>query len=81
MDNVAGKMRIVTVLSMMQLKIQADTFLTYLKRKGVHIKCAQFGILVTVTLGWIGQEHPSLGCRDNIKELISKMLESEYKTM
>jgi hypothetical protein len=32
-NNVAGKMKIVTALSMMQLKNRSGTFLTYLKRK------------------------------------------------
>jgi nitrous oxide reductase len=30
-NNVSGEMKIVTALSMMQLKNQSDTFLTYLK--------------------------------------------------
>jgi hypothetical protein len=54
-NNVAGKMKIVTALSMMQLKNQSGNFLTYLKRKGVHINYAQLGMVETVTLGWIGQ--------------------------
>jgi hypothetical protein len=43
-------------------------FLTYLKRKGVHINYAQLGMVETVTLGWIGQAYPSFGCRDETKE-------------
>jgi hypothetical protein len=81
MNNAAGKMRTVTALRIMQLKNQSDTFLIYPKRKGVHINYAQLGMLETVTLGWSGHAHPSLGCRDEIKKRVSKIMESEYKTM
>jgi hypothetical protein len=80
-NNVAGKMKIVTALSMMQLKNQSGSFLTYLKRKGVHINYAQLGMVETVTLGWIGQAHPSFGCRDETKHRIRKLMEREYPTM
>jgi hypothetical protein len=36
-NNVSGKMRIVTKLSLAQLKTHTGTFTTYLRRKGVHI--------------------------------------------
>jgi flagellar basal body rod protein FlgG len=49
-NNVAGKIKIVTALSMMQLKNQSGNFLTYLKRKGVPINYAQLGMIETVTL-------------------------------
>jgi hypothetical protein len=49
-NNVAGKIKIGTALSIMQLKNQSGTFLTYLKRKGVHINNAQLGMVETVTL-------------------------------
>jgi hypothetical protein len=39
-NNVDGKMIFLTALSMMQLKNQSGSFLTYLKRKGVHINYA-----------------------------------------
>jgi hypothetical protein len=57
-NNVAGKMKIVTALSIMQLKNQSGIFSTYLKRKGVHINYAQLGMVEIVTLGWIGQALP-----------------------
>jgi hypothetical protein len=76
-----GKTKIVTALSMMQLKNQSGTFLTYLKRKGVHINYAQLGMVETVTIGWIGQAHPSFGYRDETKERISKLMKSEYPNM
>jgi hypothetical protein len=41
MNNVAGKMKVNTALSMMQLKNKSGTFLAYLKLKGVHINYAQ----------------------------------------
>jgi hypothetical protein len=80
-NNVAGKMKIVTALSMMQLKNQSGTFLTFLKRKGVHINYAQLGMVETVTLGWNGQAHPSFGCRDETKERTSKLMKSKYSNM
>jgi hypothetical protein len=60
-------MKIVTALSMMQMKNQSGTFLTYLNQKGVQINYSQLGMVETVTLGWIGQAHPSFGCRDENK--------------
>jgi hypothetical protein len=81
MNNVAGKMKIITSLSMMQLNNQSGTFLTYLKQKGVHINYAHLGMFDTVALGWIGQAHPSLGCRDEIKKIIEQMMKREYNTM
>jgi hypothetical protein len=81
MNNVAGKMKIFTSLSMMQLKNQSGNFLTFLKRKGVHINYSHLCMVNTVTLQWIGQAHPSLLCRNGIKERIKKMMKSEYNTM
>jgi hypothetical protein len=49
----SGKMIIVTNLSLAQLKTHTGTFITYLRRKGVHIIYAQLGIFDTVTLGWV----------------------------
>jgi hypothetical protein len=80
-NNVAGKKKIVTALSMMQLKNQSGSFLTYLKLKGVHINYAQLGMVETVTLGWIGQARPSFVCRDDTKDLISKLMKSVYPNM
>jgi hypothetical protein len=80
-NNVAGKLKIVTALSMMQLKNRSGTFSTYLKRKGVPINYAQLGMVETVTLGWIGQAHTSFGCRDETKERIRKLMKSEYPNM
>jgi hypothetical protein len=74
-------MKIVTALSVMQLKNQSGTFLTYLKLEGVHINYAQLGMVETVTLGWIGQAHTSFGCRDETKEQITKLMKSEYTNM
>jgi hypothetical protein len=74
-------MKIVTALSLMQLKNQSGTFVTYLKRKGVHINYAQLGMVETVTLGWVGQAHPSFGCRYETKEQISKLMKCKYPNM
>jgi hypothetical protein len=74
-------MKSLTALMMIQLKNQSGSFLTYLKRKGIHINYAQLGMVETVTLEWIGQAHPSFGCRDETKERISKLMEREYQNM
>jgi uncharacterized membrane protein YheB (UPF0754 family) len=74
-------MKSITALSMMELKSQSGTFLAYLKRKGVCINYAQLGMVERFTLGWIRQEHPSFGCRDETKEWISKLMKSEYPNM
>jgi hypothetical protein len=34
-----------------------------------------------VTIGWIGQAHPTFGFRDETKERISKLIKSEYPNM
>jgi hypothetical protein len=66
-NNVSGKMRIVTKLSLAQLKTHTGTFITYLRRKGVHINYAQLVFFDTVTLGWMAGAHPSYSYRDEIK--------------
>jgi hypothetical protein len=43
MNNADSKMKIITALSTTQLKNQTGTFLSYLKRKGVHINYVQLG--------------------------------------
>jgi hypothetical protein len=57
--HVSGKMRIVTKLSLAQLKTHTGTFITYLCHKGVHINYAKLDIFDTVTLGWVAGAHPS----------------------
>jgi hypothetical protein len=57
-----------TGLSRFRLMFEFNYFTTYIKQKGVHINYAQLGMVETVTLGWIGQSHPSFGCRDETKE-------------
>jgi hypothetical protein len=74
-------MKIVTALSMMQLKKQIYTFLSYLKRKGVKINYAQLGMFDTITLTWIGQAHPPLSLRYEMKHIITKMMKINYSTM
>jgi hypothetical protein len=64
MKNLAGKMNIATALIMIQLTNQTGTFLTYLKRKGVHINYSPLGTCYMVTLGWMGDDHPSFRFRD-----------------
>jgi hypothetical protein len=46
-NNVSGKMKIVTKLSLVQLKLTLGTFPTYLRCRGVHMNYAQ---LVVFTL-------------------------------
>jgi hypothetical protein len=68
------EMRIVTKLILAQLKIHTGTFITYLRRKGVHINYAQLGIFVTVTLGWVAGAHPSYSYRDEMKDRMAKLM-------
>jgi hypothetical protein len=72
--NVSGKMKIVTKLSLVQLKLTPGSFLTYLRRRGVHMNYAQLGVFDTVTLGWMAGAHPSFGYRDEMKERLSKLM-------
>jgi hypothetical protein len=64
-NNVSGKMKIVTKLSLVQLKLTLGSFLTYLRRRGVHMNYAQFGVFDTVALGWVTGAHPSFSYREN----------------
>jgi hypothetical protein len=71
-NNVSGKMRIVTKLSLAQLKTHTGTFITYLCRKGVHINYAQLGIFNTVTLGWVARD---------MKDRMVKLMAGEHKSV
>jgi hypothetical protein len=63
-NNVSGKMKIVTNLSLVQLKLTSGTFLTYLRHRGVNMNYAQLGVFDTVTLGWVAGAHPSFSYRN-----------------
>jgi hypothetical protein len=80
-NNVSGKMIIINNLSLAQLKTHAGTFITYLRRKGVHINYAQLGIFDTVTLGWVAGAHPSYSYRDEMKEMMEKLMTGEHKSV
>jgi hypothetical protein len=71
-NNVSGKMKIVTKLSLAQLKLHTGTFLPYLRHRGVHLHYAQLGVFDTVTLGWVAGAHPSY---------MSKLMAGEHKNV
>jgi hypothetical protein len=80
-NNESGKMRIITKLSLAQLKTHTGTFITYLRRKGVHINYAQLGIFDTVTLEWVAGAHPSYSYRDEMKDRMEKLMAGEHKSV
>jgi hypothetical protein len=80
-NNVSGKMKIVTKLSLVQLKLTSGTFLTYLRRRGVHMNYAQLGFFGTVTLGWATGAHPSFSYRDKMKERLGKLMTGEHNNL
>jgi homoserine trans-succinylase len=80
-NNVSGKMKIVTKLSLTQLKLHTGTFLSYLRRRGVHLNYAQLGVFDTVTLGWAAGAHPSYSYYDEMKERMSKLMTGEHKNV
>jgi hypothetical protein len=80
-NNVSGKMRIVTKLSLAQLKTHTGTFITYLRRKGVHINYEQLGIFDTVTLSWVAGAHPSYSYRNEMKDRMVKLMAGEHKSV
>jgi hypothetical protein len=77
-NNVSGKMKIVTKLSLVQLKLTSGSFSTYLRRRGVHMNYAQVGVFDTVTLVWVAGAHPSFIYRDEMKERLSKLMKREH---
>jgi hypothetical protein len=80
-NNISCKMKIVTELSLIQLKMTSCTFLTYLRRRGVHMNYAQLGVFDTVTLGWVAGAHPSFSYSDNIKERLGKLMTGEHNNL
>jgi hypothetical protein len=74
-------MRIVTKLSLAQLKTHTVTFITYLRRKGVHTNYAQLGIFDNVTLGWVAGAHLSYSYRDEMKDRMEKLMAGEHKSV
>jgi hypothetical protein len=74
-------MKIVTKLSLSQLKLHTGTFLPYLRRRGVHLNYAQLGVFNTVTLGWVAGAHPSYSYRDEMKERMYKLMTGKHKNV
>jgi hypothetical protein len=77
---IPGKMKIVTKLSLAQLKVHTGTFFPYLRHRGVHLNHAQLGVFDTVTLGWVAGAHPSCSYHNEMKERMSKLMAGEHKT-
>jgi hypothetical protein len=80
-NNVSGKMKIVTKLSLVQLKLISGSFLTYLRCRGVHMNYAQLEVFDTVTLGWVAEAHPSFSYGDEIKERLGKLMKGEHSNL
>jgi hypothetical protein len=80
-NNVSGKIKIVTKLSLVHLKLTSGTLLTYLRRRGLHMNYAQLGVFDTVTLGWVTVAHPSYSYRDEMKERLGKLMTGEHKIL
>jgi hypothetical protein len=80
-NNVSGKMKIFTKLSLVHLKLNTGTFLSYLRRRGMHLNYAQLGVFDTVTLGWVAGAHPSYSYNDEMKERMSKLMAGEHKNV
>jgi hypothetical protein len=80
-NNVSGKMKIVTKLSLVQLKLPSGIFLTYLRRRAVHMNYAQLGVFYTVTLGWVAGAHPSCSYRNEMKEIVGKLIKREHNNL
>jgi hypothetical protein len=74
-------MKVVTKLSLAQLKLHTGTFLPYLRRRGVHLNYAQLGVFNTVTLVWVAGAHPSYNYRDEMKERMLKLMPGEHKNV
>jgi hypothetical protein len=74
-------MKIITKLSLFQLKLTSGSFLTYLRRRGVHMNYAQLGVFDTVTLGWVVRLHPSFSYRDEMKERLIKLMKGEHSNL
>jgi hypothetical protein len=75
------EMKIITKISLVQLKLNTGTFLGYLRRRGVHLKYAQLWVSDTVTLGWVAGAHPSYSYRNEMKEMMSKLMAGEHKNI
>jgi hypothetical protein len=74
-------MKIVTKLSLVQLKLTSRTFLTYLRSRGVHMNYAQLGVFDTVTLGWVTGTHSSFSYRDEMKDILEKIIKGEHNNL
>jgi hypothetical protein len=74
-------MKIVTKLSLVQLTLTSGTFLTYLRRRGVHMNYAQLGVFCTVTFVWVVGAHPSFSYRDEMKDRLGKLMTEDNSNL
>jgi hypothetical protein len=74
-------MKIFTKISLVQLKLHTGKFLSYLRRRGVHLNYAQLGVFDTFTLGWVSGAHPSYSYHNEMKERMSKLTAGEHKNI
>jgi hypothetical protein len=68
-NNISGKMKIVTKLSLVELKLTSGKFVTYLRRRGVHMKYKELRVFDTLTLGWVAGAHPSFIYREDKRDI------------
>jgi hypothetical protein len=73
-NNFSGKIKIVTKLSLVQLKLTSSTFLTYLRLREAHMNYVQLRVFDTVTLGWVAGAHPLFSYRDEMKDILGKLM-------
>jgi hypothetical protein len=80
-SNVSGKMKVVTKLSLVQLKLTPGSLLTYPRLRVVHINYAQLGFFDTVTLGWVTGAHPSFSYRDEMKDRLGELMKGDHSNL
>jgi formate hydrogenlyase subunit 3/multisubunit Na+/H+ antiporter MnhD subunit len=61
-------MKIITKLSLVQLKLTSGTLITYLRCIGVNMRYAQLSVFDTVTLGLVAGAHLLYSYRNEMKE-------------
>jgi hypothetical protein len=74
-------MKIVTKLSLVQVKLTPGSFLTYLRHRGAHMNYAKLGVFDTVILGLVAGAHPSFSYSDKTKERWGKLMKGEHTNL
>jgi hypothetical protein len=77
-NNVSGKMRIQSTITIAQMKHATSTFKQYLIKDWVNINNAQLGPEEAMVLGWIPGSHPAFSFLDSMCEAIKDQMPIEY---